>query len=145
MLEIGNGGMKDDEYRTAMSLWSILAAPLLAGNDLRNMTPAILEILTNREVIAINQDKDGKQGRRMSKSGEQEVWARPLSDGGQAIGLFNRSGTVGKIIVSGSDLALKPAPCLVRDFWAHTALRLVAAESSGMLPPNGVWFLPVPN
>ena len=74
MLEIGNGGMNDDEYRTHMSLWSILAAPLLAGNDVRSMTPPIQEILTNREVIAIDQDKAGKQGRRMSKSGEQEIW-----------------------------------------------------------------------
>src|SRR5205807_9971595 len=73
MLEIGNGGMTDDEYRTHMSLWSILAAPLLAGNDLRNMTHTILEILTNREVIAVDQDKDGKQGRRIAKSGDQEV------------------------------------------------------------------------
>jgi alpha-galactosidase len=81
MLEIGNGGMNDDEYRTHMSLWSILAAPLLAGNDLRNMTPAIAGILMNREVIAVDQDKEGKQGRRITKSGDQEVWAKPLSDG----------------------------------------------------------------
>ncbi len=56
MLEIGNGGMNDDEYRTHMSLWSILAAPLLAGNDLRTMTPETISLLTNREVIAIDQD-----------------------------------------------------------------------------------------
>jgi alpha-galactosidase len=103
MLEIGNGGMTDDEYKTPMSLWSILAAPLLAGNDLRNMTPPILEILTNREVIAINQDKDGKQGRRLSKSGDQEVWARSLSDSAQAIGLFNRGGAPAKISVKWSE------------------------------------------
>jgi len=60
------------------SLWSILAAPLLAGNDLRSISPAFLAILTNREVIAVNQDKDGKQGQRLSKSGDAEVWTRPL-------------------------------------------------------------------
>ena len=65
MLEIGNGGMTEAEYRTHMSLWSILAAPLLAGNDLRSMSPEILAILTNREVIAVDQDKDGKQGKRV--------------------------------------------------------------------------------
>src|SRR5262249_43538442 len=65
MLEIGNGGMTDDEYRTHMSLWAILAAPLLAGNDLRDMKPVILEVLTNREVIGVNQDKAGKQGQRV--------------------------------------------------------------------------------
>ncbi len=79
------------------SLWSILAAPLLAGNDLRNISLAFLAILTNREVIAVNQDKDGKQGRRLSKSGDAEVWTRPLSDGAQAIAFFNRCAEAAKI------------------------------------------------
>src|SRR5205807_4264630 len=81
MLEIGNGGMTDAEYRTHMSLWSILAAPLLAGNDIRSMSQATREILENREVIAINQDKAGHQGARLAKDGDKEVWARAL-DGG---------------------------------------------------------------
>src|SRR5947208_10344685 len=133
MLEIGNGGMNDDEYRTHMSLWSILAAPLLAGNDLRNMTPAILEILTNREVIAVNQDKDGKQGQRITKSGDQEVWARPLAGGAQAIGLFNRGGTPAKIALKWSDLGLTSAPAHARDLWAHSDLKLDAGEYSVMV------------
>ncbi|MEO8336485.1 MAG: glycoside hydrolase family 27 protein, partial [bacterium] len=76
MLEIGNGAMTDDEYRTHMSLWAILAAPLLAGNDLRSMTPAIHSILTNRAVIAIDQDPLGKQGSRVwaTAAGDQEIW-----------------------------------------------------------------------
>jgi alpha-galactosidase len=73
MLEIGNGGMTTAEYRTHMSLWSMLAAPLIAGNDLRNIPPQILEILTNKEVIAIDQDKLGKQGKRVSKNGDLEL------------------------------------------------------------------------
>src|SRR6266850_7756550 len=141
MLEIGNGGMNDDEYKTHMSLWSILAAPLLAGNDLRNMTPAILEVLINREVIAVNQDKDGKQGRRIAKSGDQEVWARLLSDGGQAIGLFNRGGTPAKIIVKWADLGLKSAPARVRDLWAHSDLKLDGVEYSVTVPAHGVVML----
>src|SRR5207248_3587474 len=88
MLEIGNGGMTDDEYRTHMSLWSMLAAPLLAGNDLRTMTPAIHDILTNAEVIAIDQDRAGKQGRRAWKSGDVEIWTRPLADGSFAVAAF---------------------------------------------------------
>jgi len=84
MLEIGNGAMTETEYKTHISLWSILAAPLLAGNDLRSMSPAILAILTNKEVLAIDQDKDGKQGARVWQSGEQEVWRRQLSGGAQA-------------------------------------------------------------
>ena len=143
MLEIGNDGMTDDEYRTHMSLWSILAAPLLAGNDLRNMTPAILEILTNREVIAINQDTDGKQGRRITKSGDQEVWARPLSGGAQAIGLFNRGGSPAKITVNWPDMGLKTAPSRARDLWAHSDLKLDGAEDSVTVPAHGVVMLRV--
>ncbi len=143
MLEIGNGGMNDDEYRTHMSLWSILSAPLLAGNDLRNMTPAILEILTNREVIAVNQDKDGKQGQRITKSGDQEAWARPLSGGAQAIGLFNRGGRPAKITVKWSDLGLKSAPAHARDLWAHSDLKLDAGEYSVTVPAHGVVMLRV--
>src|SRR5437763_3974898 len=88
MLEIGNGGMSNDEYRTHMSLWSILAAPLLAGNDIRNMTPEIRSILMNSEVIAIDQDRAGIQGKRVWQSGEQEIWVRELSGGSHAIALF---------------------------------------------------------
>jgi len=145
MLEIGNGGMTDDEYRTHMSLWSILAAPLLAGNDLRSVTPDILEILTNREIIAVNQDKDGKQGRRITKSGEQEIWARPLSGGAQAVGLFNRSSASAKIAIKWSDLGLKSAPKRARDLWAHSDLKLDAVESeySVMVPAHGVVMLRV--
>src|ERR1700674_2228363 len=91
MLEIGNGAMSETEYKTHMSLWALLAAPLLAGNDLRSIAPAILAILTNREVIAVDQDKDGKQGKQVWKSGDQEIWVRPLSGGAHAVALFNRA------------------------------------------------------
>src|SRR5437763_83744 len=138
MLEVGNGGMTEIEYRTHMSLWAILAAPLLAGNDLRNMTPTILEILTNREVIAVNQDKDGKQGRRIAKSGDQEVWAKPLFDGGLAIGLFNRGDAPAKITVKWSDLGLKSAPVRIRDLWTHSDLKLDGLEYSSTVPVHGV-------
>jgi alpha-galactosidase len=143
MLEIGNGGMSEEEYRTHMSLWSILAAPLLAGNDLRSMTPAIHEILTNREVIAVDQDEAGKQGRRIAKSGEQETWARPLFDGGQAIGMFNRSGEPAKIAVKWSELGLKIAPSRVRDLWARSDVKVDGSEYSAMVPPHGVVMLRV--
>jgi alpha-galactosidase len=143
MLEIGNGGMTDVEYRTHMSLWSILGAPLLAGNDLRNMSTATLEILTNREVIAINQDKEGRQGRRISKSEDQEVWTRPLFGGAQAVALFNRGGTPAKITLKWSDLGLKTTPTRVRDLWAHGDLKLDGPEYSVMVPSHGVVMLRV--
>jgi alpha-galactosidase len=145
MLEIGNGGMTDDEYKTHMSLWAILAAPLLAGNDLRNMTPAIQAILTNREVIAVNQDLDGKQGRRMAKSGEQgseqEIWTRPLSGGAQAVALFNRAAQATTISVKWSDLGLTSAPAQARDLWGHRDVSLNGPTYSVEVPAHGVAML----
>jgi alpha-galactosidase len=90
MLEVGNGKMKYNEYLTHMSLWAILAAPLLAGNDLSQMTAETKSILMNKDVIAIDQDPLGKQGDRVSAEGPFEVWSKPLKDGSVAVGLFNR-------------------------------------------------------
>src|SRR5437588_9453165 len=118
MLEIGNGGMTEAEYQTHMSLWSILAAPLLAGNDLRNMSPQILAILTNREVIAVDQDKDGKQGQRVWKSGEQEIWSRPLAGGAFAVALFNRATAEAKVSVRWTHIGIT-GNWHVRDLWLH--------------------------
>ena len=81
MLEVGNGGMTDVEYRSHFSLWALLAAPLIAGNDLRNMRPEIHDILTNKEVIAVDQDALGREGERVAKNGDWEVWAKQLKDG----------------------------------------------------------------
>jgi len=143
MLEIGNGGMTDDEYRTHMSLWAILAAPLLAGNDLLDMKPVILEILTNREVIAVNQDKAGKQGRRASKSGDQEVWTRPLADGGIAIGMFNRGSAAAQVGVKWAEIGLKATPKKARDLWAHGDVKMDGTEYTAIVPAHGVAMLRV--
>ena len=89
MLEVGNGKLSLAENRTHFSLWAMLAAPLLAGNDLPNMKPEIKAILTNREVIAIDQDSLGKQGARVYSDGEVDVWARHLSGGALAIAVVN--------------------------------------------------------
>jgi alpha-galactosidase len=140
MLEIGNGGMSDAEYRTHMSLWSILAAPLLAGNDLRDMTPAILDILTNREVIAINQDPLGKQGHRLSQSGDQEIWIRDLSGGAKAVALFNRGADSAKMTLKFSDAGPKGTP-KVRDLWAHQDVTVAGPEFSATVPSHGVVML----
>jgi len=143
MLEVGNGGMTDDEYLTHMTLWSVLAAPLLAGNDLRNMSPTIRDILTNREVIAVNQDKEGKQGRRASKSGDQEIWSRKLAGDAQAVALFNRASAATKVTVKWSDLGLTSAPTHVRDLWSHTDVTPANAEVSATVPPHGAVLLRV--
>ena len=141
MLEIGNGGMTDTEYRTHMSLWSMLAAPLIAGNDLRSMTPAIHDILTNKEVIAIDQDADGKQAKRISQSGDQETWSRPLAGGAWAVALFNRAKGDAQMTVKWSDLGIKGAPHAVRDLWAHSDLKASGPEYSATVPGHGVLLL----
>jgi alpha-galactosidase len=89
MLEVGNGKLTPAENRTHFSMWAMLAAPLLAGNDLPNMTPEVKEILTNKDVIAIDQDKLGKQGRRVYSEGEVDVWERDLSGDATAIAVLN--------------------------------------------------------
>jgi alpha-galactosidase len=89
MLEVGNGKLSLAENRTHFSMWAMLAAPLLAGNDLPNMKPEIKAILTNREAIAIDQDRLGKQGARVYSDGEVDVWARPLAGGALAIAVVN--------------------------------------------------------
>lgn len=91
MLEIGNGGQTMDEYKTHFSMWAMLAAPLMAGNDLRNMDEKTREILTNAEVIAVNQDKKGEQARRFIDMGDHEIWAKPLDDGEIAVCFMNRT------------------------------------------------------
>jgi alpha-galactosidase len=96
MLEVGNGKLSLAENRTHFSMWAMLAAPLLAGNDLPHMKPEIKEILTNRDVIAINQDPLGHQARHIYSKGEVEVWARNLQGGAKAIAIVN----VGSDVVS---------------------------------------------
>jgi len=90
MLEVGNGGMNAEEYRTHMSLWAILASPLLAGNDLTKMDADSRATLMNKDVIAIDQDALGKQGDRVTAVGPFETWSKPLSGGRMAVALFNR-------------------------------------------------------
>ena len=142
MLEIGNGGMTETEYKTHMSLWAILAAPLLAGNDLRSMSPAILDILTNREVIAVDQDKDGKQGTRIWKSGDQEIWTRPLSGGAQALAIFNRATEPAKVTVRWADLGFSGKKRL-RDLWLHKDVQWPGPEYAVIVPGHGVVMLRV--
>jgi len=118
MLEIGNGGMSDTEYRTHMSMWCMLAAPLLAGNDLRSMSDATKEILLNKEVIAIDQDKKGVQGVRVRQDGDTEVWKKPLADG-VAVALFNRGADTANISVKWPDLGVTRKNPKVHDVWTH--------------------------
>ena len=143
MLEIGNGGMNPDESKTHMSLWAMLAAPLLAGNDLQQMSPETLSILTNRDVIAVDQDAKGKQGTRVSSAGTTEVWMRQLAKGARAIALFNRGETPAAVSLEWADVRLHHAPHQVRDLWSHQDLALTGTGYSATVPAHGVVLLRV--
>lgn len=117
MLEVGNGGMSETEYRSHFSLWAELAAPLIAGNDIAAMPPAIKALLTNKDVIAIDQDPLGLQGQRVAKGDGWEIWSKKLADGGQAILLLNRGETRRKVGAKWTDLGLPSPPKSIRDLW----------------------------
>jgi alpha-galactosidase len=137
MLEVGNGKMTTDEYRTHMSLWALLAAPLLAGNDLSRMSDADKSILMNHEVIAIDQDKLGVQARRIYQHGDFSAWARPLSGGRVAVGLINTSWSVRDLSVSLKELGLTGS-VKAHDVWAGKDLGPVNGTLSARIPKHGV-------
>ena len=141
MLEIGNGGMTDDEYRTHMSLWSMLAAPLLAGNDLRTMTPAVRDVLLNREVIAVDQDAAGTQGTRAWAAGDQEIWTRPLAGGDRAVALFNRAAVAAEVVIPWDALRVDPQGGAARDLWAHRDVAATSLLQPMRIPAHGVIML----
>jgi alpha-galactosidase len=139
MLEVGNGGLNENEARAHFSLWCILAAPLMAGNDLRKMSPATHDILTNKELIAVNQDLLGRQGRRVQHEGELEVWAKQLADGGRAVALLNRSDARANISASWTALGYPAAlGASVRDLWAAKDLGVSTESYSAEVPSHGV-------
>ncbi len=118
MLEVGNGGMTDVEYRAHFSLWAMLAAPLMAGNDVRAMAESTRAILAAPEVIAVDQDPLGRQARRVRIEGACELWARELADGSRAVLLLNRGGAPARAALTWDEAGLDPlAPMTVRDLW----------------------------
>ena len=141
MLEIGNGGMKPMEYRTHMSLWAMLAAPLLAGNDLSIMTDETKSILLNKEVIAIDQDKAGHQGDRVMTEVPLEVWMKPLADGSKAIAIFNRWTMPLTIDVPLAKFGFRNAPVSLHDVWEHQDLPAARETYHAEVPPHGVVML----
>ena len=140
MLEIGNGGMSAAEYRTHMSLWAMLAAPLLAGNDLRSMSDETRKILTNKDVIAVDQDKLGRQGRRISKEGGAELWVRPLQNGDLAVAMFNRGETIATVRAVWELLGLQ-GKHKVRDLWAQVDMGNIRDSYSADVASHGVVML----
>lgn len=117
MLEVGNG-LSQSENRAHFSMWCMMAAPLMAGNDIRSMSAEVTEILINKEMIAIDQDPLGKQGQRIIDFGKHEVWTKELSDGGLAICFFNRSTKPWNLSPDWQQIGIDASKQL-RDVWKH--------------------------
>jgi alpha-galactosidase len=131
--------MTTTEYRSHFSMWCILAAPLIAGNDIRSMKPEIRDILINKEAIAIDQDPMGIQGRRVQKDGDLEVWSKQLADGGRAVALLNRGASEQTITAVWSSLGYpETLKASVRDLWAHKDMPSAAGRFSASVPSHGV-------
>ncbi|KAF9587948.1 hypothetical protein IFM89_006273 [Coptis chinensis] len=121
MLEVGNGGLSTEEYRSHFSIWALAKAPLLIGCDVRSMDNETFELLSNKEVIDVNQDKLGIQGKKVKKTGDLEVWSGPLSGGRVAVVLWNRGSQQSSITAKWSDIGLKSSATVeARDLWEHT-------------------------
>jgi alpha-galactosidase len=144
MLEVGNGGMSGAEYQSHMSLWALLAAPLLAGNDLTSMSAQTNALLTNREVIAIDQDPAGHQGTRVWAQGTNEIWAKKLADGSHAVGFFNRSGDLpdAHLEVKLGDIGLT-ATVSARNVWTGSDLGRLYQKITVAVPAHGVVLLKI--
>jgi alpha-galactosidase len=142
MLLVGLGKIQDDENRTQMSLWCLLAAPLIASPDLTKISPQMLAILTNPEVIAVDQDPAGLQGYRVSEEGPLEVWVKPLAGGAKAVGLFNRGEAAMPVTAYWKDVGVGET-ALVRDLWARKDLGAFPGSFTAEIPRFGVVLLKV--
>ena len=144
MLEVGNGGMTQEEYRAHFSMWAMFSAPLLAGNDISNMTPGTKEILLNKEVIAIDQDPLGQQAHRVKKTGDLEIWSKQLQDGSRAVALLNRSPAAAKISVAWTNIGYPgKLSATVRNLWNANDLGKQTESYSAEVPSHGVVLLTI--
>ncbi|MEV6792923.1 NPCBM/NEW2 domain-containing protein [Streptomyces sp. NPDC051320] len=143
MLEVGNGGMTDTEYRTHFSMWSIMASPLLIGSDLRKASAATYDIVTNDEVIAVDQDPLGKQGTVLSSDGGRWVVVKEMTDGSRAVALFNETDSPQHISTTAAAVGLPEAPAYSeRDLWQHRTYN-TAGSLSATVPAHGTVLLRV--
>ncbi|MFF2008611.1 NPCBM/NEW2 domain-containing protein [Streptomyces sp. NPDC058195] len=143
MLEVGNGGMTDTEYRTHFSMWSVMAAPLLIGSDLRRASAKTYEILSNREVIAVDQDPLGKQGTVLSSTGGRWVVVKEMADGSRAVALFNETDSAQRLATTATAAGLPKADgYTVRDLWEHRTYN-TAGTLAATVPAHGTVLLRV--
>jgi alpha-galactosidase len=144
MLEIGNGDMTEDERKTHMSLWVILAAPLMAGNDLTRMSASDKRILTNREVISIDQDPLGAEGNRLYQGGDIDVWTKPLSGDRVAVGMFNRGSRPRQVSVDLGEIGFGQG-ARIRDVWQAKDRESYSGRLTDTVPWHGVSLLILSN
>jgi alpha-galactosidase len=145
MLEVGNG-LTDEEGRSHFSMWAIMAAPLIAGNDLRKMSDTTRDTLTNAEVIAVDQDALGRQGRLVaSPRADVQVWSKELiGNNVRAVALFNRGTAPVSVTVTWSSLGLPTGNLPVRDLWQHAELgQFAESYTASSVPGHGVVMLRV--
>lgn len=139
MLEVGNGGLTLVESRAHFSLWALFASPLMAGNDLEAMPPQVRDVLTNREVIAVNQDPLGMPGRKVRDDGPREVWVKPLADGSKAVIVFNRGSEESTFPAFWEDIGLAPGTkAVVRDLWRREDFGVFTGRYDAAVMPHGV-------
>lgn len=142
MLEVGNGGMNNTECQAHFSMWCMLSAPLMAGNDLRHMDQQTLKILSNVEAIAVNQDRLGKQAKKVRDDGDLEVWLKPLADGHRAVVLLNRSNKNTQMSVSWPEIGLKKEQSVhIRDLWAFQDLHNIKGQYTTEVATHGAVLL----
>jgi len=143
MLITGMDGLSETQNRSFFSLWCMMAAPLMAGNDLRKMTASTIQVLTNREAIGIDQDPLGTQGHIVRREGQAEIWAgKPLFDGSQAVLVFNSGDAPAEVHVTWSDLgSAESAALYVRDLWTHRTTGPRRGGITVTVPPSDVALL----
>jgi alpha-N-acetylgalactosaminidase len=144
MLIIGNYGLSLDQSRAQFALWSIMAAPLLMGNDLRNLAPEFAEILQNKEIIAVDQDSLGKMGKRVVHTSNictaTDVWIKPLQNGDFAVVMWNRGvcGSPREVTLNWSDISLpKASRYNVRDLYLHKDMGVFSSSYTTFINPAG--------
>ncbi|MCX4539493.1 NPCBM/NEW2 domain-containing protein [Streptomyces sp. NBC_01565] len=130
MLEVGNGGMTSAEYRTHFSLWSMMSAPLLIGSDLRKATPDTFAILSNTDVIALDQDPLGRQATVVSNAGGLVVMVKELANGDRAVSLTNETGSTATVSTRTDALGIgNRGPYTLKDLWT----KAVSTDTSGVV------------
>ncbi|AQZ63369.1 Alpha-galactosidase precursor [[Actinomadura] parvosata subsp. kistnae] len=136
MMVVGRGGMNDTEMRSHFALWAVMAAPLIAGNDVRNMDAATSAILKNQSLIAINQDPLGLQAAQVSNDGTRRILAKRLSNGDVAVALFNQGGGTTTISTTAAAIGLSGTSFTLRDAWTNAVTTTTGAISASV-PAHG--------